>query len=635
MAQAEGPAVVAWPSTAEETIQVIRFAAARGVPVVPFGAGSGVCGGVLPSPDAIVLDTKRLARVRAVSAETGRVEVEAGAMGLPFEESLGARGLTLGHFPSSILCSTVGGWVATRSAGQASGYYGKIEDMVVAVECVDGEGELLRLPRRRYGLDTSALVVGSEGALAVITAATLRVHPAPIERAYGGFTFRDVPAGLAAMRRMYQAGLRPAVCRLYDPFDARLARKGRVERREQGPHTTPPLREAALRAVIGRSSALNAIVHGALGDRVLGGALLVLVFERAEAGSAAAELAQARAIARAMHAKDEGEGPARRWREHRYAVSFRQSPALRSGLFVDTFEVAAPWSRLEAVHREVRHALAAHAFVMAHFSHAYPDGCCIYFSFAGTAGGRTKAASFEERSRARYDAAWRDATAAAIAAGATVAHHHGVGRSKAAAMARELPGAPLALRRLRSAFDPRGVLNPGVLVENGDLPQSTAVVAPPPVPVDDVSQLVWVDGERSLASVVGELEPRGLALRGHIDATDERVTDWLARGAPGAPDPFADPVDHVVAGGAVVFGGGSGRVVVPPMPRRATGPDFLALAIGAQGALGARVESAWLRVTPRGAASAGATAAFAWNDAEPVGAAEAALHQRIAAALRR
>ena len=630
----DGPAVVAWPSTAEETSQVIRFAAARGVPVVPFGAGSGVCGGVLPSPDAIVLDTKRLGRVRDVSRDEMRVVVEAGVMGLPFEESLESAGLTLGHFPSSILCSTVGGWVATRSAGQASGYYGKIEDMVLAVECVDGTGELLRLPRRRYGADTSALVVGSEGALAVLTAATLRVHNTPIDRSYGGFTFRDVVSGLAAMQRMYQAGLRPAVCRLYDPFDARLARQGRVRRPARGPHAAPPLREAALRAVIASSSGLNAVVHGALGDRLLGGALLVLVFERAVSGAAADDLARARTIARELGGVDEGEGPARRWREHRYAVSFRQSPALRTGLFVDTFEVAAPWSRLGDVYRDVRSALASHAFVMAHFSHAYPDGCCIYFSFAGTAPRGQRGADFESASRARYDAAWRDGMAAAIAAGATVAHHHGVGRSKAVGAAREIEGGVQMMRRLRSAFDPQGILNPGVLVENTDAPAPARERATPPT-IDEASLLARVEGDRPLSLIVEELAARGLALLGDVPATHEPVAEWLARGAPGAPDPFADPVDHWIAGGTVDFA--HGRVVVPPVPRRATGPDFLALAVGAGDAFGARITSAWLRVAPLGASDRGPSrdGAYTWNAAEPVDAAEAALVARVSDALGR
>ena len=634
---ASSPAVVVWPSSTAEVASVVRFAAQRGTPLIPFGAGSGVCGGVLPSPDAIVLDLKRLGRVRSVNGETMTLDVEAGVLGLPLEEELERRGLTLGHFPSSILCSTVGGWVATRSAGQSSGYYGKIEDMVVALECVTGTGEIVALARRRSGPDLSAIVVGSEGALAIVTSSTLRIHAAPKERAFGGLTFSTVAQGLEAMRAMYQAGLRPAVCRLYDPFDANLARSGKVKHRAHGPSAssrTTAWREVAMRAVIARSGALNAIVHGALAGRALGGALLVLVFEGSDEGAAAAELTRARDMARSLGARDEGDGPARRWLAHRYSVSFRQSPALRAGLFIDTFEVAAPWSRLDAVYDAVRHALGAHAFVMAHFSHAYPDGCCIYFSFAGTARPHASARDFEPSSATRYDAAWRDAMTAAIAAGATIAHHHGVGRSKAAGLAREIEGGVAVMRSLKRAFDPHGILNPGVLAAIDDI---EPLDVSPPTPaadgfVDETSRLALVRGDRAMPNVVRDLAARGWKLRGNVDASLQLSTDaWLAQGAPGTPDPFADPVDHVVAGIEVALP--HGRFVIPPVPRRATGPDFAALAIGAQGAYGARVERAWIRIEPAHearASSAPRGTPFVWREHSDPSEQERAIVARIA-----
>src|SRR5262249_5397318 len=143
---------------------------------------------------------------------------------------LNREGFTLGHFPSSILCSTVGGWVAARSAGQASGYYGKIEDMVAALELVTGTGEIVTLERRNSGPNLIPLVVGSEGTLGIVTSATLRLHAAPTSRAFVSWSFPSTEAGWDAMRRIFQAGLRPAVSRLYDPFDAMLARMGGVKK---------------------------------------------------------------------------------------------------------------------------------------------------------------------------------------------------------------------------------------------------------------------------------------------------------------------------------------------------------------------------------------------------------------------
>ncbi len=139
------PGTIVWPASTREVSDLVRWARAARVPLIPFGAGSGVCAGISPRGDAVVVDLKRLSRVRRIDPGAPLVEVEAGHMGVPLEERLNRAGFTLGHFPSSILCSTVGGWVATRSAGQSSSLYGKIEDMTVGLECVTGTGEILSL----------------------------------------------------------------------------------------------------------------------------------------------------------------------------------------------------------------------------------------------------------------------------------------------------------------------------------------------------------------------------------------------------------------------------------------------------------------------------------------------------------
>lgn len=591
------PALVAWPRSTEEVATLVRFAARRSVPVVPFGAGSGVCGGVLPGEDALVLDLKGLASWDTSAARHGsrrRLAADAGVLGIHLEEALAREGLTLGHFPSSILCSTVGGWVATRSAGQCSGYYGKIEDMVMAVECVTGEGEIVTLPRRRYGPDLSALVVGSEGSLAVITRADLRVHAAPQGRTFGAYGFRDVAAGLEAMRSIYQSGLRPAVCRLYDPFDASLARAGRV-RKEQSA-LTRSLKHRALRAMLSRPRWMNRAVHGPFGDHLFGEPLLVVMFERETHEEAERDIRDTNALLASGGARYEGESPARSWFEHRYAVSYRQAPAIATGLFVDTCEVSAPWSKLLETYDAVREAARDEAFVMAHFSHAYPDGCCIYFSFAGGAAPGVSDGDYEASSARRYGALWQKLMSAAQGAGATVSHHHGVGRSKAAGFAREIAGGQAALRSLKRAFDPHGILNPGVLcpldTQEAE-PSAVALAAHGEFELDDQSQLVFAKGSLRLGELRRALGSR-LSVRGHAPDESVTVANWLATGAPGSPDPWDDPVDHLVAGISLTLP--IGTVTIPRAPRRATGPDFGALAVGARGEFGAAIDSVWLRV---------------------------------------
>jgi alkyldihydroxyacetonephosphate synthase len=630
------PEAIAWPSSTDELAELVRWARREHVPLVPFGAGSGVCGGVLPQANALVVDLKRMARIRAIDAGGPHVEVEAGHMGLPLEEALGRAGFTLGHFPSSILCSTAGGWVATRSAGQCSGLYGKIEDMVAALECVTGTGEIVRLRRRTSGPDLVPLVVGSEGTLAIVSSATLRLHPAPTARGFGAWSFPTIEHGWDAMRTLFQAGLRPAVARLYDPFDAMLAKRGRVSsgaaanaresdgkatdagpdgRTGKGGSGAPGRGGAALRAILKRPGALNELLHSRVAARLLGGAMLVVVFEgQGDAPRRSIEDAR-RLVEGSLRGAWEGAAPAERWFDHRYAVSYRQAPVFANGAFVDTFEVAAPWSGLPALYEAVRRALGEHAFVMAHFSHAYPDGCCIYFSFAGSARDAlgARGASWDDACEATYDAAWRAALKAAVAAGGTIAHHHGVGRSKAPRLRDELGAGVDVVRSLMGAFDPDGILNPGNLVpreadaapdsrdaRTASLPPSHAPArAVAPLHVDRKSLLALVDGRDDLASIERRLAEQGLTLDVPPEALASTVADWLAAGAPEARDRWLDPADQLVAGLDATLAGGR-RLHVHAAPRRAVGPDLTALFLGAGSRFG-RIDSAWLRVHDRDA----------------------------------
>jgi alkyldihydroxyacetonephosphate synthase len=215
---------------------------------------------------------------------------------------------------------------------------------------------------------------------------------------------------------------------------------------------------------------VNGILR-AVPDGILGGATLVLMWEDAPE-IADAERAEAHRIATMADARDLGEDPARRWLSHRHDVAYRQSPMYASGNFVDTMEVAASWSRLLPMYEAVRRALSPHVFVMAHFSHAYPDGASIYFTFAG-------AAKSDDDALATYDRTWRDALAAVVDAGGTFSHHHGVGRSKASAMRREQGVAIDVMRELKRVMDPAGILNPGALIPGSDRPAQQGEIHAP------------------------------------------------------------------------------------------------------------------------------------------------------------
>jgi alkyldihydroxyacetonephosphate synthase len=266
------------------------------------------------------------------------------------------------------------------------------------------------------------------------------------------------------MRALFQAGLRPAVSRLYDPFDAMLAKRGAVKSKRAGGRepAAPGLGQAALRSLLRHPRWLNDWLD-ALGDRALGGSMLVVIFE-GTGEAPGVDMDAAKGILARAGGRSDGEGPAQQWLARRYSVSYRQAPVFASGAFADTMEVAATWANLPRLYEGVRKALGAHVFVMAHLSHAYPDGCCIYFSFAGSAEAGASDADWETASAATYDRAWKAALGAAVLAGGTIAHHHGVGRSKAPRLREELGEGVDVVRALKAAFDPAGILNPGNLL---------------------------------------------------------------------------------------------------------------------------------------------------------------------------
>ncbi|MEZ6186293.1 MAG: FAD-binding oxidoreductase [Planctomycetota bacterium] len=471
------PDAVVRPASVPEVQAVVRLCQQAQVPLVPWGAGSGVCGGSVAVRGGVALDLKRLDRVRTLVPESLYVEVEAGMNGQLFEDRLQRAGLTLGHFPSSITCSTVGGWVAARGAGQLSGKYGKIEDMVLALEVVLPDGRLVRTPltpRAATGPDWNQVFVGSEGVLGVVTAAVFRIARLPRRRSFAAFEFPDLGAAFRGIRDGLQSGASPAAVRLYDPLDTLLvARSGDPAPAEDADAVGSiwPLSAFSPRRLLdtvqGAVKTLaqkvehTALEHPELLNRLTEtlpgvGCLLVLTFEGEPELVRAEEAVFTRACL-AAGAESKGPAPAERWWRNRLAVSFKQSGVYLQGGFVDTMEVATTWDRLEELHTAVRRAVAPHALVMAHFSHAYPEGCSIYFTFAALR------ADTPEETFGRYRRVWKAGLDAVLACGAAVSHHHGIGTLKADALKASHGDLHDVLARVKQALDPANVLNPGKL----------------------------------------------------------------------------------------------------------------------------------------------------------------------------
>lgn len=582
-ANTPGPACVVWPSSAEEVQRIVQYACETRTPVVPFGAGSGVCGAVEPDAHTIVMDLKRFDDWR-ISDDGAFVDVGAGMLGITLENELGAEGYTVGHFPSSILCSTAGGWVAARGAGQCSGLYGKIEDMVVGLDTVLGNGERVDMHSRPNGPDLVPLVIGSEGTLGVVTRARFRLHPRPQGREFLAFAFETFEQGCEALREVYQQGLRPSVARLYDALDTALVAPKAGSSGSGQAHGPPSF---VLKAALRVPRAINRVVE-AIEGKLLKRCQLILIFE-GPAAEIRHDTERANQTLSRRGGDALGDAPARAWYEHRYSVSYRQSPIFRMGAFSDTMEVAAPWSKLMDVYRDVRRALGKHVVVLAHLSHAYPDGSSIYFTFSARARDDDEALLW-------YDELWPEALTAALEAGATLSHHHGVGRSKAPVLGTELGYGVGMVRRLMSAWDPAGIMNPGALVPA----DGASTASDPPAEsgachIDDRSLFADLDANLTLDEAENLLVRRGLTL-GTMGEGMATLGQWLALGLPGTRSHWEDPVDHVL----VTLRARVGQRIfqLPPAPRRAVGPDLLTFFRG-ESRVG-RVERVTLRVHPIG-----------------------------------
>ena len=410
-------AVVARPSSDEEVAAVLAICNEAQVPVTATAGRSGVCGASVPAHGGVVIDLTGLTGIRDVDDTSLVADIAAGTFGDHLEAELrSAHGLTLGHWPQSVALSTVGGWVACRSAGQLSNRYGKIEDLVVGLDVVLASGQRISTggaPRAAAGPDLTQLFVGSEGTLGIVTSARLRLRPAPEIEGRAAFGFPSWESGMDTCRRILRRGADPAVLRLYDTIESDRSYK--------------------------TGDVTNVLLVLDEGDPVTVDANMAIV--ETECGDA----------------ERLDDGLVEQWMGHRNEVSALEG-LVTNGFVVDTMEIAAPWSRLDDIYRETLDALRSIDGIRsasAHQSHAYPDGACLYFTFAGRPpdGDRD----------ALYQRCWDRGTAAVLDNGGALSHHHGVGWNRSRFVPGALGDAHGTLVAVKAALDPHGILNPGKL----------------------------------------------------------------------------------------------------------------------------------------------------------------------------
>ncbi|MEW5742346.1 MAG: FAD-binding oxidoreductase [Myxococcota bacterium] len=441
---ASAPDVVAFPRTEAEVLRVLEEADASSLAVIPFGGGSSVVGGVEPRlgrthRGAVTVDLSKLSRVLEVDDVSRVARIEAGVLGPDLERQLGVHGLTLRHFPQSFEFSSLGGWLATRAGGHFATVYTHIDELTQAVRLITPRGvvETPKVPAHGAGPDANRLVLGSEGTLGLITEAWMRVRPRPVFRGSASVHFEDFTRAVDATRAIAQSGLFPANCRLLD--------------------------------------AQEAMLNGVAGD---GSSVLVLGFESADASVApfldrAVALAEAhggtcprgktvRDDAQKARSGDAGDS----WRASFLRGPYLQDAMIRLGVIADTFETACTWKAFPALYGEVTQAMrdalervCGGGLVTCRFTHVYPDGPAPYFTFLGRGKRGGEPEQWAELKRAASDAL--------AACGGTITHHHAVGRVHRPWYERERPALfGEALAAVKKRWDPRGLLNPGVLLDS-------------------------------------------------------------------------------------------------------------------------------------------------------------------------
>jgi alkyldihydroxyacetonephosphate synthase len=440
------PDAVVMPGDRDQVAALLDACSREEIAVVPFGGGTSVVGGVEPLAGpherVIAMDLRRM-RAVGVDPISMTATLGPGLRGPEAEQAVGERGFTIGHFPQSFEYATVGGFAATRSAGQASAGYGRFDELVTAVAMTAPAGELrtLATPHTAAGPALRQLILGSEGALGAITEVSVRLRPAPPVRRYEAWMAADFASGREIVRDLAQGDALPDVTRLSDESETRIT---------LGLAGTAGLKRAGLDTYLRLR-------------RRRGGCLMICGWE-GDRESVERRRALSARLLRRGGAAALGESPGRAWEHGRFRGPYMRDELIDLGYLIETLETSHTWSRVDDLYRAVGAALDASLreggtppIVMCHLSHAYRDGASLYFTFIA----RARAGEEIEQ----WSAAKRAACGAIVSIGGTITHHHAVGRDHAPYMRAEVGDTGLeALRALKERLDPAGIMNPGKLL---------------------------------------------------------------------------------------------------------------------------------------------------------------------------
>ncbi len=419
----DSPMAMVSPANTEQLSSVVSLCFENAIPMIPYGAGSGVCGSIVGQHDALVISTGKMQGLIELDEENLLATFWAGTLGGEAERSIAKKGYTIGHWPQSIEISSVGGWLATRASGQYSTAYGNIEDVVFSFEAVLPDGRVYKsahTPRAAAGPDLRQLLMGSEGTLGIFAKVTFSIRKQAAEKQTQAFYFEKFPLALQCVREVMTRGYRPPVIRLYDARES----------------------------------------HRHFKDSCPKGQMMLIFLHEGEPEVVRAEASGVAAVCESFAASAAEQNAVEQWFERRNEVpSFRS--LIEQGLIVDTIEVGAVWSRLHEVYERVMSAVAEVESVIAvsaHLSHAYKSGANLYFTIAAAPG-------TPEQMESIYFKFWDAAMRATLESGGGIAHHHGIGRVRKKYLEQELGAGGLSiLKGIKASLDPGGLMNPGNLL---------------------------------------------------------------------------------------------------------------------------------------------------------------------------
>jgi alkyldihydroxyacetonephosphate synthase len=450
------PDAVLLPDSHEQVEALMKLAHDRDFCLIPFGGGTNIVGGINPNSEegrpVFTLSLRNMHHLISVDRESRTATIQAGALGPKLEADLAKQGHSLGHYPDSFEYSTLGGWLATRSAGMQSDAYGRIEDMVVSMKMVTPSGTIVTkpVPASSAGPDLNRMMVGSEGILGVITEATMRVHKAPAVKDYRGYLFRSFEDGVRAIQECLDRGFAPSMIRLQDSGESELAFNMKA----------PSL---------GLEGWIQNRVKSWLKSRGYTEPCILIVGFEGEEQAIENTRRSAPGILKRHGAFPLGKSVGATWSKDKFNIPYLRDYIMDYGCMADVAETSTVWSNVLPLYAGTVDAIKARfrqedgtGYIGCHISHTYKTGACLYFTFAAR---QPKGGELEH-----YYGYKRLITDTILRLGGTLSHHHAVGVEHRPWIEEELSPAGLqALQALKASLDPKRVLNPGKLLP--DLPR--------------------------------------------------------------------------------------------------------------------------------------------------------------------